>query len=102
MRVKQIRLTPEAIFGLVAGVGDFECATSFPKDCRGLRCGIDESGNLALLIESSAFPDVVEGAAIEQICPTYHDNATTLHERVRLLELAVEHLNRAAESRGEI
>ena len=79
-RVKRVSVTPELILellklgdegtvvdgGLVTFVSD-----PIPESATALRCGLDNCGNVQLLLEDDSFPPVFEGCIIPQITPTY-------------------------------
>ena len=68
-RYKQISMTPELILSLLLRTEEFD----FPDEVRALRCGLDQYGNIVMLVESSSFDPVHPTAEIPYIEHKSHE-----------------------------
>lgn len=79
-RVQYLEIAPELLLSLLKippkGVVINQTLVTVEKDAipptaRALRAGINECGNVILVIEDESFPLVYPGYVMKQICPLY-------------------------------
>lgn len=68
MRVKYLTLWPDMLVDMFKGRHVMKAVhNALPDDARLARVGVDPLGFLNLVIESASYPDVREGAVMEQL-----------------------------------